>query len=296
LNIVIGAGSVRILDGIIQTFVNPDDEVLTFENSFVAYGQIAEIYKRKCFFAKQKNFRCRIDALLPLISERTKIIFIANPNNPTGTIITHAELKELLEKISPKIFVVADEAYLEYVTDKSYPDSIGLLQQFPNLIIVRTFSKAYGLAGLRVGYAIADKKIIDALKQNRLPFSINYLAEDAAITALEDKAFIRKCARENEKERHFLYEKLIALNFNTVESQANFLYLHFDSDDEKEKIYNCLSDKGIMVCNMKIFGQEKSLRIGIGNRTVNKKIVELLSAQKKNKFPFYIIPSSAKLK
>ncbi|HEY4800374.1 MAG TPA: histidinol-phosphate transaminase [Bacteroidia bacterium] len=299
LNIVIGAGSVRILDGIIQTFVGHDEEVLTFEKSFVAYSQLAETYKRTCRFANQANFQCEVRNIIALITDRTKIIFIANPNNPTGTMISHNDLKFLMENISKKVIVVVDEAYMEYVTEKKFPDSIGLLNMFPNLVIVRTFSKAYGLAGLRVGYAIADKAVIVELKKSRIPFSINYLAEEAAMAALSDKSFIRRCAKANEKERKFLYDQLVRLKFNTMQSQANFIYVYFDDEMEKEKVYECISASGILICNMKIFGQERSLRIGVGDRTANKKIIALLASYRKNSVQIragHSSPSSAKLK
>ena len=275
-NIVVGAGSVRLIDGIIQTFVEPDEEVIIFERSFVAYEQLATAHRRKCLLAKQINFICDVKNIFPLVTPKTRVIFIANPNNPTGTIINHFQLELLLKYVSKKIIVVVDEAYCEYVTDKSFPDSFSLQKKYPNLIILRTFSKIYGLAGLRIGYSIADEKISDLFKKNRIPFFFNSLSEDAALIALKDKKFVKECEKKNSTEREFLYNNLKQLGFNVIPSQGNFVYLFFKYDHKKEIIFKKLSDAGIMVCNLKIFGQDKSLRISIGDRDANKKILKAL--------------------
>lgn len=275
-NIIVGGGSVRLIDGIIQTFVEPGEEIIFFERSFVAYEQLATAHRRKYFLAKQTDFTCNVENIFPLVTNKTKVIFIANPNNPTGTIITHLQLEFLLKNISKNILIVIDEAYCEYVTDKSFPDSFVLKKKYPNLIILRTFSKIFGLAGLRIGYAIAGEKIAGLLKKNRIPFFFNSLSEDAALAALADEKFIKKCAKANDKERKFLFSKLKKAGYNVVESQANFLFMKFDSDDEKEKVFQKLIDEGLLICNMKIFGQDKSLRIGIGNRKINSRIIACL--------------------
>ncbi len=275
-NIVVGAGSVRLIDGIIQTFVGVDEEIIIFEKSFIAYQQLASAHKKKYIFAKQTDFVCSIENLFPLVNKKTKVIFIANPNNPTGTIITHTQLKKLLENISKNILVVIDEAYGEYVTDKNFPKSIELQKIHPNLIILRTFSKIYGLAGLRVGYAIANTKIANELKNSRIPFFFNSLSETAALKALQDKKFIKQCAAKNAIERDFLYENIKKMKFNIVPSQSNFLYIHFDSEDDKNIIFQKILQSNILICNLNIFGQDKSLRIGIGNRAINKKILKAI--------------------
>ncbi|OFY71874.1 MAG: histidinol-phosphate transaminase [Bacteroidetes bacterium RIFCSPLOWO2_12_FULL_37_12] len=278
-NIVIGAGSVRIIDGIIQTFcANQNDEIITFENSFSAYHQLAGAYNRKYIFAKQENFICRLKNIFPLLNKNTKVIFLANPNNPTGTIITHDELNEFMKRLPSPVLMVVDEAYCEYVCDTRFPDSVSLLKKYPNLIIARTFSKAYGLAGLRIGYAIAHKKNIHNLKKTRIPYSINYLSETAAKVALSDRAFIKKCCADNDKERKILFDSLVKSGYNALESQANFIYVYFASEEEKEIIFKKLFDSNILVCNMKIFEQEKCLRIGVGDRKTNKMILKCLTS------------------
>src|ERR1035437_3649871 len=167
-NIIVGSGSVRIIDGLIQTFVRPDEEVLTFEKSFIAYGQLSGFQKRKCLFAPLSDLRCNPENLFPFINGKTRLIFISNPNNPTGTIISHTELEKFLTKISTKIVVVIDEAYAEYVTDSSFPNTIELQKKYSNLVILRTFSKIYGLAGLRIGYAIMEEHLASKMTEGQI--------------------------------------------------------------------------------------------------------------------------------
>ena len=278
-NIVTGAGSVGIIDGLIQTFVGHDEEVLTFEKSFIAYGQLSAIHKRHCHFAPLSDLRCNPENLFPFINDKTRLVFIANPNNPTGTIISHTELESFLARIPNNIIVAIDEAYAEYVTDSLFPNSITLQRRYPNLVILHSFSKIYGLAGLRIGYAIMEENMASKITIRQIPFSLNYLSYNAAIAALDDKNFIDESAKLNSEQREFLESELKKLGYNTIPSQANFLYLWFDTDAEKKKTYDILFKNGILVCDMKIFGQEKSLRITVGEKEINKKMISLLTKE-----------------
>ena len=278
-NIVTGAGSVGIIDGLIQTFVGQDQEVLTFEKSFIAYSQLSGFHKRKCHFAPLSDLRCKPENLFPFINDRTRLIFIANPNNPTGTIISYTELEKFLAKIPNNIIVTIDEAYAEYVTDSSFPNSIELQRKYPNLVILHSFSKIYGLAGLRIGYAIMEENMASKITQRQIPFSLNYLSSVAAIAAMDDMSFIKESAKANAEQRGFLASEIKKLGYNTIPSQANFLYLWFDTDEEKDKAYSILFKNGIVICDMKIFGQEKSLRITVGEKETNRKIISLLAKE-----------------
>lgn len=276
-NIVVGAGSVKIIDGLIQTFVKNDESVLTFEKSFIAYGQLSEMHGHMCNFAPLADYRCDPKNLLPFINNKTRLIFLANPNNPTGTIISHNELELLLNTIPDTILVALDEAYAEYVFDSSFPDAFALQKKHKNLIILRSFSKIYGLAGLRIGYAILNEHLAAQLSKTQIPYSINYLAADAAVAALNDEAFIGNSAKQNNEEALYLHNALSKLGFNTIKSHSNFIYLWFESDIEKKKVYDVLFSNGIIICDLIVFGQEKALRIGIGKREVNTQIIEILS-------------------
>lgn len=276
-NVIVGPGSVSIINHLIQSYSKPGDEILTFEKSFVAYGQLSLMHGRKCIFASLKDFRCSPENLLPFVNSNTKIIFIANPNNPTGTIISHDELESLLQRLSSDVLVVHDEAYGEYVHDKSFPDAVALLSKYPNLAILHSFSKIYGLAGLRAGYLIGNVSIISSLSKIHVPYSLNYLTSCAAIAALDDTEFLNMSAQANEKEATFLFEELSKLGYKTVRSHANFVYLWFESEEEKKTIYNNLLTGGIASCDLAIFGQEKSIRISIADRKTNSLIIQLMS-------------------
>lgn len=278
-NIILGVGTVGIIDAIIRLLVKEDEEIITFERSFVAYGQLAALYKRKIHFAALCNFSCDTSAVFPLVNPKTKVVFIANPNNPTGTIINQTELAAFLKKIPSSIFVVIDEAYFEYVSDDSFPNTIELLKKHSNLIILRGFSKIYGLAGLRIGYGIADEKIASFLEGYRVPFSINSLSSIAAMAALGDLNFVKKCSKKNKIEREFLFSEIKKIGYNVFLSQGNFLFIFFESNADKESVFNKLSENGLMVCNLKIFGQDNSLRIGVGDRETNKRIIINLTLQ-----------------
>ncbi len=276
-NIVVGAGSVRIIDGLIQTFVGQGEEVLTFEKSFIAYGQFAGFHKRKCHFAPLTNLQCSPENLLPFINDKTRLIFIANPNNPTGNIISHIELEKLLSKISNKIIVALDEAYAEYVTEASFPNAVELRKKYSNLVILRSFSKIYGLAGLRIGYAIMHEELAAKMAEGQIPFSLNYLSSSAAIASLDDLDFVKGSALANTEQRDFLFNELKKLGYNTIPSHANFIYLWFETDTAKTKTYNTLFVNGIIICDMKVFGQENALRITIGEKESNQKIISVLA-------------------
>ena len=273
-NIVVGAGSVRIIEGLIYSLVKENEEVITFDRSFAMYNIITRGQGKICRIAEQKDFVNDVENIFPLVNKKTKLIFIDNPCNPTGTIIPHKQIEKLLKNISKKIFVVLDEAYCEYVNDSKYPDSFKLFKKYPNLIILRSFSKIYGLAGMRIGYAAGNEQTIIKLKDCRIPYPLNYLATNAAIAAMNDDKFISHSKKENNIERKFLYDGLIKAGVKTIPTQANFLFVYFEHNIEKEELFTALLSENIVVCDLSIFGFNKCLRIGVGDRTVNKKIIE----------------------
>ncbi|UCH85258.1 MAG: aminotransferase class I/II-fold pyridoxal phosphate-dependent enzyme, partial [Candidatus Latescibacterota bacterium] len=199
-----------------------------------------------------------------------------NPNNPTGTIFSHAQLSKFLNDLPRHIVVVLDEAYAEYVTDSAYPDSLQLQKEFENLVILRTFSKIYGLAGLRIGYGIAHPDIIRSLRNSYTQFSVNRLASAAALAALDDAEFVEECADINERERTILCKELKRMGFDVTPSQGNFLMVEFAETGEMEKIFETLKDAGIAVRPLGPFGVEKGLRISVGRPEENKKLIGCL--------------------
>jgi histidinol-phosphate aminotransferase len=273
-NLLFGNGSDEIIDILIKTFLNPGEEILTSEKTFVEYEIIAKAngFKARCI--PLKNFRYDLNEIKNNASKKTKIIFIANPNNPTGTYNTSKELTEFLSFLPKNKLVAVDEAYLEFVDAKDYPKIIQLLKKFRNLVVLRTFSKAYGLAGLRIGYAIADPEIINAMEKIRQPFNVNFLAQRAAQAALKDKSFIDKITRIIKKEKYRLYKEFLSMNIEYIPTQANFIMFKTEMDGlllSKE-----LLKQGIIIRDLKQYKLDKYVRVTIGRPKENTLFVKKL--------------------
>ena len=281
--VLFAAGSSEIVNMIIQTLDDSDSNIVTSELSFAAYRLFAKAHNRECRLAKIDNFTLDLDNMLALCDEKTKVVFIANPNNPTGTIITHKQLCNFLNSVSPEILVVVDEAYAEYVKDDTYPDSFNLMKEYPNYLMLRTFSKIYGLAGLRIGYAIGDKKVIENIGRVKIPYSVNTLAFPAASASLDDTEYIDKCSEFNAREREKLYTELISLGYQAVPTQANFLFVNFPEPDEKDNMFNCLLQNNLLVRKEDNLSGIYALRISIGMEEQNKKIIECFRSNAKIK-------------
>jgi len=203
--LMFGNGSNEIEQLIAEAFVNPGEEVLFSELSFVVYPIVTENVSGKAVIVPHRNFRHDIDGFIDRLSNKTKLVFLCNPNNPTGTIITKNEFKKFMSAVNSRTIVVLDEAYFEYARCKDYPDGIRYLKEYPNLIVLRTFSKIYGLAGLRIGYGIADKDIVNLIDRVRPPFNVNLLAQIAAVAALKDKTHMKNTIGINNAGKKFLY-------------------------------------------------------------------------------------------
>jgi histidinol-phosphate aminotransferase len=221
-----------------------------------------------------------LDNVLALCDEKTKLIFIANPNNPTGTLFQHEPLVKFLKAVPSSAFVVLDEAYSEYVNDPDYPRSLELRDTFSNLIILRTFSKVYGLAGLRIGYAIAQPDVRVEMEKRKTPFSINRMAAAAALGALDDNDYIQKCIAVNETERTWLFNQLQELGYNVTPSQANFLMIEFPDEKQKDETYYQLRKEGILIRPLEPFGVKLGLRISVGRPEDNHALIDCLSKLK----------------
>ncbi len=275
-NIVISAGSVACMDMAIKTFVGIDENVVTTEKTFVAYHLLSTINRRECRIADLVDNTVSLDNVLTLCDEKTRLVFVANPNNPTGTLFHHDSLVKFLESISSDVFVVLDEAYSEYVNDPDYPQSLQLQKIFRNLIILRTFSKVYGLAGLRVGYAIADPDVRVELEKRKTPFSINRIAAAAALAALDDTDYIQKCIAINDAERTSLFNQMQELGYKVLPSQANFIFVEFEDEKEKDETYHQLRGAGILVRPLEPFGVKLGLRITVGRPEENQQLTQRL--------------------
>ncbi len=275
-HIIVSAGSVALMDMSIKSFVDFDENIVTAEITFPGYKTMAKINRRTCKFVELVDNTIDLNGILARCDEKTKLVFIANPNNPTGTIVTHSDLKSFLQEVSPAVYVVVDEAYAEYVDDGGYPDSLELLKEFPNLIILRTFSKIYGLAGLRIGYAMGRPNVIGALVQHKTPFSLNSLAAVAASAALDDTEFVEKCAALNAQQRSYLHKEFLRAGFKPTLSQGNFIYVEFNTPGDSERVFDRLKDAGVIVRPLARFGAENALRITIGRPEENEDLVAVL--------------------
>jgi histidinol-phosphate aminotransferase len=224
-----------------------------------------------------EDFRFDLEAVLQAITARTKLIFICNPNNPTGTIVTKEEVGDFLAEVPEDILVVFDEAYHEYVEDENYPDTLSLLKQGQkNIIILRTFSKIYGLAGLRIGYAFSSPEIISLIERTREPFNVNLAAQIAAAAALDDKDHLQKSKEVNRRGKEILEEGFKALGLSYIPTQANFIFV--DTKMNSCLLFEALLRQGIIVRTGDIFGKDNFLRVSIGTVDENKRFLEILAA------------------
>ncbi len=224
-NIILGNGSDEVISLITRIFLQKGDQAIMGDPSFLMYKIDAQLSQAKVASVPLKNFRLDLPEMSKAISSKTKLIFISNPNNPTGTIITEDEVEHFLKDVPPRILTVFDEAYYEYVEDANYPQSIDLLDKNSNIIILRTFSKIYGLAGLRVGYGIGSPEVIDLLNKARPPFNVNSLAQVAALASLEDEDQVNQSKSLVREGKEFLYSNLRRLKVSFIPTQANFILI-----------------------------------------------------------------------
>ena len=225
--IICGAGSDEVIQMLCQLFLNPKDEVILPQFSFLMYRIYAKIVGANVVFAKEKNFKVSISEIIKKVTKKTKIVFLANPNNPTGTYLTNYELLKLRKKLRKNILLVVDDAYAEYMQNLDYKSGLELFKNNQNVFILRTFSKIYGLSSLRVGWGYGSKKIIDALNVIKPPFNVNEVAQKAAVEALKDNKFITRSIRHNIIYARKLKKFLDKYSINSNEVSANFLLLNF---------------------------------------------------------------------
>ena len=276
-NLILGNGSNDILELIARAFLNQNSEAIFSEYAFAVYPIAVQAVSATAKISPALNWGHDLEAMLNLISDKTKVIFIANPNNPTGTWLTKEQVTRFLDAVPAHIIVVLDEAYFEYVTESTYPNGVELLQHYSNLIVTRTFSKAYGIAGLRVGYGIAGAEIIDILNRVRQPFNVNSLAMAGAIAALEDQQFIKNSVQCNSDGLQYLYSALDNLGLNYIKSVANFLSIDFENSDKANAANDYLLKNGLIVRSIAVYKMPSYLRVTIGNKTQNELFIKLIT-------------------
>ena len=273
--VVVGNGSNEILELIVRTFLGEGEETLTAAQSFVVYRMATQAHGRTCVEVPLREHRYDLAALAERIGPRTKVIFLANPDNPNGTYFTAAELDRFLAAVPAHAVVVLDEAYVEFVTANDFPDALALRRKHPNLVVCRTFSKIHGLAGLRLGYAIASKEIAELLDRVRAPFNVNLVAQAAGVAALADDGHVARSRALAESERPFLVDGLARLGARPVPSQTNFVLADFPGRPAP-KLFDALLREGVVVRPMHGYGFPTAQRITIGLRAENEKLLRAL--------------------
>jgi len=278
--IICGSGSDEIIQLICQLFLKKSDEVIVPQYSFLMYRIYAKIIGAKVIFSKEKNFKVSVSEVIKKVTKKTKIVFIANPNNPTGTYLTKKELVELRKKLRKNILLVLDDAYFEYMKNKDYRSSLDLFKNKNNVIIIRTFSKIYGLASLRVGWGYAPRKIIDEMNTIKPPFNVNQLAQIAATEALKDKNFINKSVNHNISSAKKIKNLLESFNIFSNKVTANFLLLNFDKCKfSANYVFKMLQSKKIILRSTKDgYNIKNKLRLTIGSNKENNEFIKAIKS------------------
>ena len=277
--VTVGNGSNDIIEFVARSFLGPNDSAVYSEHAFAVYPIVVRAVGAMGIEVPAKSFSHDLEAMLDSIEENTKLIFIANPNNPTGSFIEQSELLNFLEKVPEEIIVLLDQAYFDYSSFETSDLEFDVLERFPNLVISRSFSKAYGLAGFRVGYSVSSIEIADYLNRVRQPFNANSLALYAAEIALDDDQFIKKCLELNFEQKQILFNGLQASGFECLPSGANFI--SFDCGEDSNDAFNKLLLEGVIVRSLRVYKMPNFLRVSVGlpeeNLTFLEKIKSTLS-------------------
>ena len=275
--IIIGSGSDQIFELICRAFLKKNDEVIVPQYSFIIYRIYSKICGAKVIYAKEKNFRISIKNIISKVTKKTKIVFLANPNNPTGTIISKKEILELRKRLRSNILLVVDDAYFEYVKNKQYSSGLDLFSKSKNVIVTRTFSKIYGLAGLRIGWGYGSEKLIKALNQIKPPFNVNKVALATASAAVKDTKWLKKEIKHVQSWSNIFFKIFKDLKIETNESFANFMLISFNKiKKNSKKIFLNLAKSGILVREMSVYNIKNCLRVTIGKSRENKKFISVL--------------------
>lgn len=271
--IILGNGSNEIIELIVRAFLRPGDEAVMAHPAFIVYQLIVQAGGGKNVIMPLKDFTHDLEAMAGAVTEKTRLVFITNPNNPTGTIVKKDDFQRFLSRVPEDVIVVMDEAYFEYVSDPEYPNGMDYINE--RLVIsLRTFSKIYGLAGVRIGYGVASDGIISYMEKVRQPFNVNSLAQVAALAALDDQEHVEKSVTINKEGLAYLYGELDKMGLNYVKSHANFLLIDMKADGIK--VYQDLLREGVIVRPMGIYDLKNYLRVTVGLPEENKRFVKAL--------------------
>lgn len=273
--LVFGNGSNDILELAARAFLSPGAEAIYSEHAFAVYALVTQATGAIGITVPARNFGHDLAAMAAAITPATRIIFIANPNNPTGTLLAKDELRDFLNQVPSRVLVVLDEAYDEYLAEQHKSESIGWLAQYRNLIISRTFSKAYGLAGLRIGFGMANSTVADIMNRVRQPFNVNSIAQAAAIASLADEAFVARSFEANQAGMAQIVQGLEKLGLEYIPSFGNFISFRIT---EAANAYQYLLKNGVIVRPIANYGMPEYLRVSIGLPSENARFLEVLES------------------
>ena len=272
--IILGSGSDQIFELVCKSFLKKGDEVIVPKYSFIIYRIYSKMNGAKVIYSKEDNYTVSVKDILKKVTKKTKIVFLANPNNPTGTYIKKRNLQFLRKKLRSNILLVVDDAYFEYVKQKDYNSALGIFRNYKNVVMTRTFSKIYGLAGLRVGWGYGSKDIINALNKIKPPFNVSRPALFAASAAIRDNVWLNKEIKHVNKWNKKMFNEFKRMKIETNKSYSNFLLVNFDRVKiNSQRVFKLLAKTGILVRKMDVYGIKNSLRITIGKSDENRKLI-----------------------
>jgi len=272
--LILGNGSDEIFLFIAGAYLEQGLNAVTSEWTFPEYTFATTLFGGEMKYARMTDLRFDLHNILRLLDENTRCIFIANPNNPTGNYITQAEFNHFIGNVPDYMLIVIDEAYFEYVTEVDFPDTLSLVKERENILLLRTFSKIYGLAGLRIGYGIGSPKVISDLHKTKEPFNVNSIAQIAALGALDDHEFIKKSIELNNSGRKYLYDEFNKMNLQYWKSAANFILLRIGMNNMEA--FKILMDRGVTIRALPVAGYTDTIRVTIGTMEQNKLFICLL--------------------
>ena len=273
-NLVFGNGADEIIYLLIQAYINPGDEVIIPHPSFLTYTIAAQIMGADIIQVPLRELTTDLATMADRITPKTRLVFVCNPNNPTGTIVTAELLASFLDRVAQQILVVIDEAYFEYVDSPDYPRTLNEIKRRSNVVILRTFSKIYALAGLRVGYGVMDQAVAGELNRIRPPFSINSLAQAAALASLSDEDYVRRGFELNLAGKKYIYAEVERLGLEYVPSQANFIIIK--TGKSSAQVFEDKLRLGMIIRPGHIFGLDGYIRVTTGTMEQNRKFIEVL--------------------
>jgi histidinol-phosphate aminotransferase len=269
--IILGNGSNEVIEFLGHAFLNPGDDVITCQYAFIVYKLLATAFGVRTIETPSPDYQQNLDATLDAITAKTRIIFIPNPNNPTGTLISQRDIDRFMSRIPNSIIVVFDEAYFEFLDDP--PDTLRFVRDGRNVVVLRTFSKIHGLAGIRIGYAIAPPEMAEVLHKTRQPFNVNSIAHAGAIAALDDEAHLRETKRVIEEGRAYLQEQFAEMHVAFVPAVANFLMVNVGDGCA---VFQKLLQRKIIVRPLKGYGLPEWVRISVGTMEQNRQLIAAL--------------------